>query len=167
MTSSENWTFFQAFLKSPRVVASAIPSSSHLERRIIKAAAPTTARVVVELGAGTGGTTQSLLSAMGPQARLLVLERTLDFIENLRQIDDTRLDVVHGCASSIGMELKHRSYPAADAVVSGIPFSTLPEGLAEEIITAVHGALAPGGQIRGISVHRPGSGLRPAGAGYA
>lgn len=147
MNGSENWTFFQAFLKSPRIVASVIPSSSHLERRVVKAAAPTAAGVVVELGAGTGGTTRSLLKAMGPQARLLVIERTADFIENLKQINDIRLDVVHGCASSIGAELKRRAYPAADAVVSGIPFSTLPELLAAEIITGVHEALAPGGRF--------------------
>ena len=147
MKSSLSWTFFQAFLKSPRIVASVIPSSSHLERRVVKAAYPATARVVVELGAGTGGITQSLLSAMSPQARLLVIERTADFIDNLQRIDDKRLDVVHGCASSIGAELRRREYPAADAVISGIPFSTLPKLLAAEIITAVHGALGPGGRF--------------------
>jgi phospholipid N-methyltransferase len=144
---SENWIFFQAFLKSPRVVASVIPSSSFLERRVITAADPATASVVVELGAGTGGTTRSLLKAMGPQARLLAIERTADFVENLQRINDIRLDVVHGCASSIGAELKRRGYPAADAVISGIPFSTLPEVLAAEIVTAVHGALGPGGRF--------------------
>lgn len=147
MNNRKNWTFFQAFLKSPRIVASIIPSSSYLERRIVKAAAPGTASVVVELGAGTGGTTRSLLKVMGPEARLLVIERTVDFIENLEQINDIRLDVVHGCASSIGAELKRRGYPAADAVVSGIPFSTLPEPLAAEIIAAVHDALGPGGRF--------------------
>jgi phospholipid N-methyltransferase len=144
---SENWTFFQAFLKSPRVVASVIPSSSFLERRVVTAAAPATASLVVELGAGTGGITRLLLKTMGAHARLLAIERTADFVENLLRINDTRLDVVHGCASSIGAELKRRGYPAADAVISGIPFSTLPEALAAEIIAAVHGALSPGGRF--------------------
>jgi len=147
MNGNENWTFFQAFLKSPRVVASVIPSSSFLKRRVVTAAAPATASVVVELGAGTGGTTRSLLKAMGPQTRLLAIERTADFIENLQRINDNRLDVVYGCASSIGAELKRRGYPAADAVISGIPFSTLPKALAAEIVTAVHEALGPGGRF--------------------
>lgn len=147
MNSSKHWTFFRAFLKSPRVVASVVPSSSHVERRVVTAAAPATASLVVELGAGTGGTTQSLLNSMGPQTRLLVIERTADFIENLEQINDVRLNVVHGCASSIGAQLKQREYPAADAVISGIPFSTLPEQLAAEIISAVHEALRPGGKF--------------------
>ena len=58
-----------------------------------------------------------------------------------------RLDVVHGCASSIGAEMIRRGYPPADAVISGIPFSTLPEALAQEIISAVHEVLAPGGRF--------------------
>jgi len=144
---SENWTFFRAFLKSPRVVASIIPSSSYLERRVVRAADLASASVVVELGAGTGGVTRALLQAMSPQARLLAIERTAVFVENLRRIDGTRLDVVHGCASSIGAQLKRSGYSAADAVVSGIPFSTLPESLASAILAAVHSALSPGGRF--------------------
>lgn len=147
MASSEKWTFFQAFLKSPRVVASVIPSSSFVERRIVRAADLGSASVVVEFGAGTGGVTRSLLDAMGPDACLLVIERTLEFVNNLQHIDDSRLCVVHGCASSIGAELERRGFPAADAVISGIPFSTLPAALAEEIAAAVHAALSPGGRF--------------------
>lgn len=147
VNNRQNWVFFRAFLKSPRVVASVISSSSFTERRVVAAAAPETARVVVELGGGAGGITRSLLEAMAPQARLVVIERTAEFIENLERIGDGRLEVVHGCASSIGAELQRRSYPAADAVVSGIPFSTLPEALATEIMTAIHDALGPGGRF--------------------
>lgn len=144
---NENWTFFQAFLKSPRVVASVIPSSSFLERRVVRAADPATARVLVELGGGTGGITRSLLGAMDEEARLIVIERTAAFIENLERNTDPRLEIVHGCASAIGEELEHRGYPAADVVISGIPFSTMPRDLAGEIVTAVHEALAPGGRF--------------------
>lgn len=144
---NDNWTFFQAFLKSPRVVASAIPSSSFLKRRIVEAADPANARLVVELGAGTGGTTRSLLEALSPGGRLLAIERTDDFIDNLGRIDDTRFELVHGCASSICVELKRRDYPGADAVISGIPFSTMPPVLATEIIEAIYMALRPGGRF--------------------
>jgi phospholipid N-methyltransferase len=144
---NDNWTFFQAFLRSPQVVASVIPSSSFVERRVVRAADAMRASVVVELGGGTGGITRSLLKATGSHSRLLVIERTAEFIEHLQMIGDSRLDVVHGCASSIGAELQRRGYPAADSVISGIPFSTMPEALGVEIIAAVHDALAPGGRF--------------------
>jgi phospholipid N-methyltransferase len=143
----ENWTFFQAFLKSPRVVASVIPSSPFLVRRIVKAADPVSARVVVELGGGTGGTTRAMLKAMNPQAKMLVIERTAEFIDTLGGIDDPRLEVVHGCASGIGAELERRRLPPADVVISGIPFSTMQPDLCEDIVTAVNEALAPGGRF--------------------
>lgn len=144
---NENWTFFQAFLKSPRVVASVIPSSPFLVRRIVKAADPAAANVVVELGAGTGGTTRAMLKSMGPQAKMLVIERTAEFIDTLDNIDDPRLEVVHGCASTVVEELARRGLGAADVVISGIPFSTMPPALAQEIVVAVQDALAPGGRF--------------------
>lgn len=143
----ENWTFFREFIKAPRVVASVVPSSSFLKRRVIKAADLGTAEVVLELGPGTGGLTRSLLQALGPQAHLLAIERTAELAQLVEQIDDSRLEVVHGCASSIGEELSRRGYAAADAIVSGIPFSTMPGKLAAEIIAAVHAALSPAGRF--------------------
>lgn len=144
---NDNWTFFQAFLRSPQVVASVIPSSSFVERRVVRAADAAQAGVVVELGGGTGGITRALLQAIGESSRLLVIERTARFVDTLQRIDDNRLEVVHGCASSIAAVLERRGYPAADTVISGIPFSTMPKALAKEIVTAVHEALAPGGRF--------------------
>jgi len=144
---SENWTFFREFIKAPKVVASVIPSSSFLKGRVIKAADLARAKVVVELGPGTGGLTRSLLEALGPQAHLLAIERTAEFAQLVEQIGDSRLEVVHGCASSIGAELSRRGFAAADAIVSGIPFSTMPRKLAKEVIAAVHAALCPGGRF--------------------
>lgn len=144
---SQSWTFFQAFLKSPRVVASMIPSSPFLERRVVDAARIRTADAAVELGSGTGGTTRALLAALSPHARLLAIERTGDFVRTLERIGDPRLEVVHGCASSVVTELQRHGLGSVDAVVSGIPFSTLPPDLARTIIDEVHAALAPHGRF--------------------
>ena len=143
----KNWTFFREFIKSPRVVASVTPSSAFVERRVVRASDAASSSVVVELGAGTGGTTRSLLQAMNAHAHLLAIDCTADFVEKLQQIEDSRLEVVHGCASTIGAELERHGYSAADAVISGIPFSTLPTELAADIIAEVHRALRPGGKF--------------------
>jgi phospholipid N-methyltransferase len=145
--SSAGWTFFQAFLKSPRVVASMIPSSPFLERRLVQAADLANARVAVELGSGTGGTTRALLAAMPRDSRLLAIERTEDFLAQLRAIGDPRLEVIHGCASSVVEELERRGLTGADAVISGIPFSTLPKPLARTIVEQVYQCLSPGGRF--------------------
>lgn len=145
--SNANLAFFLAFLKSPRTVASVIPSSRFLERRIVAAADVQTADIIVELGGGTGGTTRALLGAMHDSARLIVIERTERFVALLERIDDPRIEVVHGCASTINDILSSRGLSGADAVVSGIPFSTLPDALADDIVSAIARALLPGGRF--------------------
>ncbi len=145
--STASWTFFQAFLKSPKVVASMIPSSPFLERRLVRAAHLDSARIVVELGSGTGGTTRALLAAMSPDARLLAIERIAQFVPALRAIADPRLEIVNGCASSIVAELQSLDLGQADAVISGIPFSTLPPDLGRTIAEEVARALRPGGRF--------------------
>lgn len=144
---SANWQFFQEFLKSPRVVASLVPSSPLLERRLVRAGDVGNASVVVELGSGTGGTTRALLHAMDPAARLIAIERHAPFARALADIDDDRLLIEHGCASGLGDVLARCGARSADVVVSGIPFSTLPPPVALRIVKAVHGAIAPGGRF--------------------
>lgn len=147
LNGNESWAFFRAFLKSPRVVASVVQSSSRLERRILRKADIATSDRIVEFGAGTGGLTRRLLQAMSPQARLLVIERTPEFLHFLERIGDPRLDIINGCASTVGEELKRRGWPGADAIVSGIPFSTIPSELAAEVAFAVYSSLRPGGKF--------------------
>ncbi|MDZ7686161.1 MAG: methyltransferase type 12 [Gammaproteobacteria bacterium] len=140
-------TFFRAFLKAPPVVASAVSSSRLLEQRIVKSAAISDARLVVELGSGTGGTTRALLGAMPADSRLMVFETIDTFVEGLAVVDDPRLDVVHDCASTLGAALADRHLDGVDAVVSGIPFSTMPPATARSIIDQVSAALKPGGRF--------------------
>lgn len=145
--SSASWKFFQAFLRSPRVVGSLVPSSPFLEQRLVRSAELNRAQVAVELGSGTGGTTRALLAALPRDGRLLAIERTEQLAEVLHGVDDERLSVINGCASSICAELERRGLGAADAVISGIPFSTLPPELAEDIVRQIHRALRPGGRF--------------------
>jgi len=75
--------FLQQFLKRPQQVGSITPSSRFLERRIVKLADIASARVVVELGGGTGGTTRALLRALSPTSTLLTIEINPQFCELL------------------------------------------------------------------------------------
>jgi phospholipid N-methyltransferase len=145
--SVANWTFFRAFVKAPRVVAAALPSSAALERRVLRAMQLSPDSVVVEFGTGTGGITRATLAALGPEGRLLAIEWTAEFVETVRKIDDARLDVIHGCASTIREELANRGLSAADVVVSGIPFSTMPPELCQKIASELFAALKPGGRF--------------------
>lgn len=116
-----------------------------MERRITRLCDAGRARLIVELGPGTGGTTEALLGAMGANARLLGIEIDPEFAARVGRIDDARLVVHHGSAEHIGEALAAHALDAPDVVVSGIPFSTMPEALAGRIVREVERVLAPGG----------------------
>ncbi len=137
--------FFRGFLKSPKDVGSVIPSSRFMERSIIDYARAERLPVVVELGPGTGGTTRALLDAMSADARLLALDLDPRFTEIIARLGDPRLIPHTGSATDLEQILRLHGLAAADLLVSGIPFSTMPKPVAETIIRAVYDALAPGG----------------------
>jgi len=136
--------FFQGFLRRPQTVGSVIPSSRFLERRILKHADIGRNDTVVELGPGTGGTTHALLDALGPRGRLLSIEVETEFVELLKDIDDPRLIPQHGSAEDIASLLAMHRLGDPDVVISGIPFSTMPEETGKKIVQAIYDALPPG-----------------------
>jgi phospholipid N-methyltransferase len=140
--------FLKGFLEHPMEVGSIIPSSRWMERRITRTAEIQSSKVIVELGPGTGGTTRALLNAMAPDARLLAIEINPGFCDLLTEtIDDPRLIVHHGSAADIPEALNKHELPAPDAVLSGIPFSTMPRTLGLSILESVKESLAPGGRF--------------------
>jgi len=139
--------FLREFLKRPRQVASIIPSSRFLERRIVEMAEIRSARTVVELGAGTGGTTRAILGAMAPDAKLLVIEINPQLCELVGRITDARLIVHCGCAHELESVLGSYGLAAPDAVVSGIPFSTINRVTGLQILDTISAMLIPGGRF--------------------
>lgn len=138
--------FFKSFLARPKEVGSVIPSSRFMERRIVRCAEIPTARVVVELGPGTGGTTKALLRALPPTATLLAIEINPALAERVRErIQDPRLIVHCGSATELADALEEHDLPAPNVVVSGIPFSTMPPTIGRDVIHAVRQVLAVGG----------------------
>ena len=140
--------FFKTFLARPKEVGSVIPSSRFMERRIVRCAEISKARVVVELGPGTGGTTQALLRALPVDSTLLAIEINPRLARRVRErIQDRRLIVHCGSATELANALEEHDLPAPDVVVSGIPFSTMPPLVGREVLRAVRRALAVGGRF--------------------
>lgn len=143
---ADRLAFLRGFLRHPDQVGSVIASSAQLEQRLARAARVAEARTVVELGPGTGGTTRAFLQALRPQAQLLAIELSDVFHARLRAtIRDARLIVQQGSAEQIGEFMRDHGLPAPDAVISGIPFSSMPLAVGDRIAAAVAQVLAPGG----------------------
>lgn len=145
--SRERLRFFREFLKHPLQIGSVIPSSRFLEQRLLKTAGLASARTIVELGAGTGGTTHAILHAMSSQARLLSIEINPLFYELISAIHDERLIAHHGSARALKEILAMHGLGAPDVIISGIPFSTMSEDDGSEVLAAVASALNANGRF--------------------
>jgi len=137
--------FLKGFLRQPGDVGSVIPSSRFLERKMVRMAGVAQADSVIELGPGTGGTTRAILSAMTESATLLAIELDPMFADQVRNIDDRRLIVHQGSAEHLAELIAAHRLRAPNAILSGIPFSTMPEAVGTRIIEAIRDVLAPGG----------------------
>lgn len=138
--------FLRGFARNPAQVGSVIPSSRRLVQRLVSSAQIAQARTVVELGPGTGGSTAGMLQAMGPATRLLAIELDAEFHQHVgATLSDPRLLLELGSAERLADYLKAHRLPAPEAIVSGIPFSTMPPEVSDRIARGIASALAPGG----------------------
>lgn len=139
--------FFREFLKHPLQIGSIVPSSRFLERRIMEGAGIGSAKTVVELGAGTGGTTRAILRAMPQDAVLLSIEINPHFHRLVGNIDDPRLIAHRGSACDLEDILSMYGLESPDVIISGIPFSTMSLELGHRVLETVSQSLAPHGRF--------------------
>ena len=138
--------FFREFLRHPVMVGSVIPSSRKCIDRMLAPVDWANTKVFVEYGPGVGTFTRVVLERMAPDATLVVIDTNPSFIDHLgRTIHDSRLQRCLGSAAEVRTILAGLGFDHADYILSGLPFSTLPPGVGDEIARETHAALRTGG----------------------
>jgi phosphatidylethanolamine/phosphatidyl-N-methylethanolamine N-methyltransferase len=145
---------FQEFLKHPSQIGSVISSSRFLECRIVETAGISSAKTIVELGPGMGGTTRAILKAMAKRSKLLSIEKNSHLHTLVSRIEDNRLIAHLGDANGLRKILSMYGLDAPDVLISGIPFSTMSHGLGSQILETISSVLAPGGRFVAYQVSR-------------
>jgi phospholipid N-methyltransferase len=144
----ERWLFLHRYVRSARFVGAVTPSSRSLVRTLLAMGDLDGARLVVELGPGTGPFTAGLLARLGPDARLVCIERDRAFVRHLQtRFRDPRLTVVCGEAEHLEAILGDLQLGAPACIVSGLPLTSLPGHAREAILGAVSRALPAGGRL--------------------
>ncbi len=140
--------FAKEFLKHPFLLGSVVPSSRFLVERLLRQVDWPSSRVLVEYGPGVGTFTGEILRRMRSDAKLVAIEASEEFVRDLRGgYTDPRLEVVHGSAAEVRDVLGTLGLDAADAIISGIPLSTLRRQQREKILWESKLALRPGGRF--------------------
>ncbi|RVT41945.1 class I SAM-dependent methyltransferase [Sphingobium algorifonticola] len=141
-------TFFRQFVKHPAMIGSVIPSSSMLVEAMLAPIDWSNTRLFVEYGPGVGTFTRPILTKMRSDAMLIAIDTNADFVRYLSaDISDHRFRAVHGSAADVRAIIADHGFTQADYILSGLPFSTLPEGTGAAIMTETHAALRPGGSF--------------------
>jgi len=138
--------FASNFVRHPRMLGSIIPSSRFLIKQVLEPISWERARVIVEYGPGVGNITAEILKHMRPDGHVVAIETNRDFVQYLqRALPDPRLQVVQGSAADVDAILAERGLGAASYIISGIPFSTMPDTLRTAIVRKSRAVLEPGG----------------------
>jgi phosphatidylethanolamine/phosphatidyl-N-methylethanolamine N-methyltransferase len=125
-----------------RTVGAVAPSSRFLTQAMVDPLPLRRARVVVELGCGTGVVTRALLNEMPRESLLLAFEINPRFASYLRQqIPDPRLVVLATSAENIRKEVHDRGFKHVDAVASSLALSLMPDKLKHDILSESCGVL--------------------------
>ena len=122
------------------------PSSRFLVRKMLRSIDFSKAKVLVELGPGTGCFTKEILKQMLPDAHLMVFETNKAFCDSLEQkMPDARMHIVNDSAEKIGEYLEKFHLGQADIVLSGLPLTNIPEPIKSNIVSESARCLKPEG----------------------
>jgi len=141
---AERLDFLKAFLRKPMTMGSACPSSPALTRAILQDCDLKSARVVVELGPGTGAFTRRILQRIGPRTLFLAMELDRTCAGRLRDELDG-VAVYHDSAENLVHYLNRHEAAQADYIVSGLPWTNMRPQVQDRILNVVIQSLAPRG----------------------
>ncbi len=140
--------FARTFLKHPVMLGSIIPSSRFLIDNVLAQVDWPSTHVMVEYGPGVGNFTTAILDRLRPDARLLAIEREPELARYLSSaIHDPRLLVFNQSAERVCDVVAALGMDEIDCIISGIPYSTMPQQVRAAVLRSSHKVLRPGGSM--------------------
>jgi phospholipid N-methyltransferase len=138
--------FLEGFLEHPVMVGSIIPSSRFTIRKMLGPVKWDECKLFVEYGPGVGTFCRPVLDRLRRDGTLIVIDTNPLYIDYLKAtITDGRFHAVLGSAADVEAIVKAHGFDHADYVLSGLPFSTLPDGVGPAIADATYRVLRTGG----------------------
>ena len=141
---SKSIRLFSQFLISPRSVGSVVPSSRLLAKRMVQPINFSNPVTIVELGPGTGAITAAIGARLKPPSRYVGLELNTKFFQDMSR-RFPNLAFVNGDAVQLDRILQQQNFGPVDAILSSLPWASLPSGSQPAILAAAAKSLRPGG----------------------
>lgn len=138
-------------VKHPRELSTVFPSSPFLANTIADQLDFSEPRTIAELGPADGALTGPIVDRMHPDSDLYLIEVNDAFCEDLREkySDHEKTDAIHVLnrgAEELVEICEEEAIDGLDYVVSGIPLTTIPDAVSDQILQATLDALKPSGR---------------------
>lgn len=141
--------FLIQYIKNPRTIGAVAPSSKYLSSEMIKNVDFNNARLIVEYGAGTGSFSEEIIKRKKSETVLILIEQNIEFCKILNEKfhNSPNVKIVHGSAENVVSIIKKSGFEKADYIISGLPFTSLPEKISENIFTATQKVIGKKGKF--------------------
>ncbi|HWC60049.1 MAG TPA: methyltransferase domain-containing protein [Verrucomicrobiae bacterium] len=123
-----------------------MPSSPWLAERMVADVGLDRAKVVVELGPGTGAFTRAIQKEISPSAFFVAVEIDEVFASHLKR-QFPRVHIIKDSAARLDLHLRELGHASADCVLSGLPWAGFKGDEQQRVLGAVVRALRPGGMM--------------------
>jgi len=142
-------SFIKQYITKPRTVGAVLPSSKYLANKMTRTIDFSSARCIVEYGAGTGVFTDSVLKQRKPGTTVILFEKNIEFYNLLCNKYPTQpnLHIINDSAEHIGKYLQMHGFNYGDYIISGLPFASLPQEVSSRIMEETQKYLNPGGSF--------------------
>ncbi len=131
----KNKKFLKEFLSSPSTIGAISPSSQFLAKAMVKNIDFSKAKYIIEYGSGFGVFTEHIIENMNNKSTLILIEFNYKFYRFLskKYINNKNVLVIHDSAENLEIILKEKKIYKIDLVFSGLPFSSFPVQMTENI----------------------------------
>lgn len=139
--------FFET-IKNIKTVGAIKFTSNPAIKRMVEDGLVSQSQKVVEFGAGNGCITKGILENLPSDGQLMSFEINEKFCEEIRNtIDDNRFTFIEDSAANLEQHLKEAGIEEVDTILSSVPLSLMPSGVAEGILQEAYKKLKPGGRF--------------------
>lgn len=143
MAKAKTLKFLATFLRKPAQVGAIVPSSRALARAMTRGIELAKGECILEFGPGTGPFTREIAKLLPDASAYLGIERDTGFAKSLReQFPD--LNFVLGSAAAAKEILEEQRPGKVKAIISGLPFASLPLAVHDDIMASLSSLLVSG-----------------------
>jgi phospholipid N-methyltransferase len=141
--------FLLEYIKDPRKVGAIVSSSKYLAYEMINSIDFEKTECIVEYGPGTGAFTEKILLRAKDTTTIILIEINNEFYNTLKKLYGHKRNVIilNDSAENIKSILERYSIKKVDYIISGLPFTSLPEKISNTILKRTSEVIGEYGQF--------------------